>query len=236
MIYTTGAEIMTLKLPIKHNSLQKTVYDLLRTAILNGELSPGEQISLGEIAKNLNVSTMPVREALRTLEAQGMITFSSQKKITVSQLSAVDLEEFYWIRIPLECRSFARNFSILGSEEIKELDKLHQLMSDVNTSGPEWVRLNRKFHMILYGTEKSRVLKGALAWLWNNVTAYLNLYAQEPSLVEKANQSHAKLIQAIKEKRDQEALEVLREHLKSGLLLRATLKRTWGDAGNETPP
>jgi len=227
---------MTLKNPIKHNSLQKTVYDVLRAAILNGELTPGEQLSLGDIAKKLNVSTMPVREALRTLEAQGMITFSSQKKITVTQLSAEGLEEFYWIRTPLECRSFARNFSMLGSEEIKELDKLHQLMSDVNTSGPEWVKLNRRFHMILYGAEKSRVLKGALAWLWDNVTAYLNLYAQKSSLVEQANRSHAKLIQAIKEKRAQEALEVLREHLKSGLLLRSTLKRTWGDAGDEIPP
>ena len=48
---------------------------------------------MGDIATKLNVSTMPVREALRTLEAQGMITFSSQKKITVTQLSAEDLEE-----------------------------------------------------------------------------------------------------------------------------------------------
>ena len=227
---------MTLKVPIKHNSLQKTVYDVLRAAILNGELTPGEQISLGDIAKKLNVSTMPVREALRTLEAQGMITFSSQKKIAVTQLSAEGLEEFYWIRIPLECRSFARNFSMLGSEALKELHKLHQLMSDVNTSGPEWVRLNRKFHMTLYGAEKSRVLKGALAWLWDNVTAYLNIYAQNSSLVEKANRAHADLIQAIREKRAQEALEILREHLRSWLQLRSTLKSTWGDTEDKNPP
>jgi len=224
---------MTLKDPIKHDSLQKTVYGAIRAAILNGELAPGEQIFLGDLAKRLHVSTMPVREALRTLEAQGMISFSSQKKILVARLSAEDLEEFYWIRIPLECRSFVRNLAYLGNEEMEELHALHRMMSDENTSGPEWVRLNREFHMLLYGTKRSRVLKGALKWLWDNVTAYLNLYAQKAFLVQEANRAHEALLSAIEEKEMERAVEILKTHLESGLELKEILHTAWRGEGEE---
>jgi DNA-binding GntR family transcriptional regulator len=210
--------IVTLVEPIRAESLQKKAYDALRAAILSGELKPGENLTLGEIAKKLQVSTMPVREALRRLESQGMITFSSQKKITVTQLSVEDLEEFYWIRIPLECRAFARNVGKLNSKEIKELEALDKLMRKKENRGPEWVRLNRKFHMILYGSEKSPVLKGALAWLWDNVTAYLNIYAQS-SIIDEANDMHRAIIGAIKNKDFDKASRLLEQHLNSGLLV-----------------
>jgi DNA-binding GntR family transcriptional regulator len=209
---------VTLIEPIKAESLQKKVYDVLRAAILSGELKPGENLTLGEIAKKLHVSTMPVREALRRLESQGMITFSSQKGITVTQLSVEDLEEFYWIRIPLECRAFARNVGKLSPKDIKDLENLDKLMRKKENRGPEWVRLNRKFHMILYGSDKSPVLKGALAWLWDNVTAYLNIYAQS-SIIDEANDLHKGMIDAIKNKDFGKASQLLEQHLNSGLLV-----------------
>jgi DNA-binding GntR family transcriptional regulator len=202
--------------PIKAESLQKKVYDVLRVAILSGELKPGENLALGEIAKKLQVSTMPVREALRRLESQGMVTFSSQKRITVTELSMEDLEEFYWIRIPLECRAFARNAEKLNPREIRELENLDKLMRKKENRGPEWVRLNRRFHMILYGANKSPVLKGALAWLWDNVTAYLNIYAQS-SVIGEVNDLHKAIIDAIKIKDFAKASQLLEQHLNTGL-------------------
>jgi DNA-binding GntR family transcriptional regulator len=215
---------VTLIEPIKAESLQKKVYDALRAAILSGELEPGETLTLGEIATKLHVSTMPVREALRRLESQGMITFSSQKKITVTQISVEDLEEFYWIRIPLECRAFARNVGKLNAKEIKELETLDKWMRKKENRGPGWVRLNRKFHMILYGADKSPVLKGALAWLWDNVTAYLNIYAQS-SIIDEANDLHKAIIEAVKNKDFANASQLLEQHLNSGLqVIGPTLK------------
>jgi len=216
---------MNLKKPIVHDSLQERVFDVLRAAILNGDLTPGEQLSLKELAKELNVSTMPVREALRRLEAQGMITFFGQKKIAVTELSSEDLEEFYWIRIPLECRAFARNFSSIESAEIEELARLNEMMCQTEISASKWVRHNRKFHMILYGATKSGVLRGALSWLWDNVTPYLNIYAQNRSWIDTATEIHEKIIQAIRENRQEDAIEHLKEHLKSGYLIKGSLKK-----------
>lgn len=220
---------MTLIEPIEVESLQKKVYNVLRNAILSGEFKPGEQLTPSGIAKRLHVSTMPVREALRRLQAQGLITFSSQKKINVTKLSVEDLEEFYWIRIPLECRSFSRNFESLDSKDIAELEKLDKLMSKKGTRGPEWARLNRKFHMILYGASKSPVLKGALAWLWDNVSAYLNIYAVT-SAVQGANEMHKSIISCIKNKDPERGVSLLEEHLSSGLpAIGPTLKHTKSD-------
>jgi DNA-binding GntR family transcriptional regulator len=201
---------------IKVKTVQKTVYNILRDAIMNGDLAPGEQLSLTEIADSLKVSTMPVREALRQLEAQGLVTFTSQKKIHVTQLSVEDLAEFYWIRIPLECRSFARNFEKLQEKHIEKLKELHHRMCVDGVNGTEWATLNREFHMILYGADKSHVLNSALAWLWNNVSPYLSIYAQT-SAVSDANIVHAKIIEAIVEKDINKAIQLLKGHLRTGL-------------------
>lgn len=201
---------------IKVKTVQKTVYNILRDAIMNGDLSPGEQLSLTEIAGSLKVSTMPVREALRQLEAQGLVTFTSQKKIHVTQLSIEDLAEFYWIRIPLECRSFARNFDNLQEKQIEKLKELHNRMCVDGVNGTEWATLNREFHMILYGADKSRVLNNALSWLWNNVSPYLSIYAQTTA-VSDANIVHAKIIEAIVNNDLNKAIQFLKGHLRSGL-------------------
>jgi len=214
-----------LEKPIVYVSLQDKVYEVLRAAILNGDLRPGESLSLTEISKQLNVSTTPVREALRRLEAQGLVTFSSQKRITVTELSVEELEEFYWIRIPLECRAFSRNFLKLKNAEIEELERLNKRMCRSEISAPEWVRLNRKFHMILYGAAKSPVFKGALAWLWDNVTPYLNIYANDRSRVDEAGRMHAKIIEAVKKKRPEEGIKLMEEHLMSGYLVRDSLRK-----------
>ena len=201
---------------IKVKTVQKTVYNILRDAIMNGDLTPGEQLSLTEIASTLKVSTMPVREALRQLEAQGLVTFTSQKKIHVTQLSIEDLAEFYWIRIPLECRSFARNFEKLQEKHIEKLKELNLRMCEEGVNGTEWATLNREFHMILYGADKSPVLNNALSWLWNNVSPYLSIYAQTVA-VSDANIVHTKIIEAIVNKDMNKAIQLLKGHLRSGL-------------------
>ena len=101
---------MSLRTPLKNKTLQKTVHDAVRNAILIGELKPGELISLKEIAEKLGVSTMPVRESLRQLEAQGLVTFASQRKILVTKLTLEDLKEFVLDTHPSRNSGFQAEF------------------------------------------------------------------------------------------------------------------------------
>jgi DNA-binding GntR family transcriptional regulator len=206
---------MSLRSPLKKKTLQQTVCDAVRNAILIGELKPGELISLRDIAEKLGVSTMPVRESLRQLEAQGLVTFASQRKILITKLTIEDLTEFYWIRVPLELRAFRRNFESIDEQRLKGLRALQERMSKRGISEAEWNRLNRQFHFILYGAEKSYVLNGALSWLWNNVAPYLAIFARSSAL-EDANHSHFRLLELIEKKDPATAEKVLQKHLESG--------------------
>lgn len=190
--------------------------DAVRDAILIGELKPGEPVSLKQIAEKLGVSTMPVRESLRQLEAQGLVTFASQRKILITKLTLEDLKEFYWIRIPLEIRAFQRNFEHLDQNEIKMLKVLQEKMSKKGIREAEWNKVNREFHMILYGADKSPVLKGVLSWLWMNVAPYLAIFARSSAL-EDANRAHLELIDLIEKKEGKKAARVLQKHLESGV-------------------
>lgn len=212
---------MSLRTPLKNQTLQQTVHDAVRNAILIGELTPGELISITEIAEKLGVSTMPVRESLRQLEAHGLVTFASQRKILVTKLTLEDLQEFYWIRIPLEIRAFLRNFDSLDEHKIKELRGLQERMSRRSIKEAEWNKINREFHMILYGADKSRVLRGALAWLWNNVAPYLAIFASSSALSE-ANRAHVELLDLIEKKDPKKAEKVLQKHLESGVKVVST--------------
>lgn len=206
------------------------MHDAVRNAILIGELKPGELISLKEIAEKLGVSTMPVRESLRQLEAQGLVTFASQRKILVTKLTLEDLKEFYWIRIPLEIRAFRRNFDSLDEQKIKELRNLQERLSKKGIKEAEWNRINREFHMILYGADKSPVLKGALAWLWNNVAPYLAIFASSSALTD-ANRAHVQLLDLIEKKDAKKAEKVLQKHLESGVKVVSTVL----DSGQDDP-
>jgi DNA-binding GntR family transcriptional regulator len=207
---------MSLRSPLKKKTLQQTVHDAVRDAILIGEVKPGELISLRDVAEKLGVSTMPVRESLRQLEAQGLVTFASQRKILITKLAIEDLHEFYWIRVPLELKAFKRNFENLGPQRLKGLRGLQEKMSKRGITEAEWNRLNRQFHFVLYGVEKSPVLDGALSWLWNNVAPYLAIFARSAAL-EGANKAHSRLLELI-EKRDHAAAEkVLQKHLEDGM-------------------
>jgi len=79
--------------------------------------------------------------------------------------------------------------------------------------------------MILYGAANNPVLKGALAWLWDNVTPYLDIYANDRSRVDEAGRMHTKIIEAVKKKSPKEGVKLMEEHLRSGYLVGDSLRK-----------
>ena len=107
-------------------------------------------------------------------------------------------------------------FEKLQEKHIEKLKELNLRMCEEGVNGTEWATLNREFHMILYGADKSPVLNNALSWLWNNVSPYLSIYAQTVA-VSDANIVHTKIIEAIVNKDMNKAIQLLKGHLRSGL-------------------
>ncbi|MEW6666730.1 MAG: GntR family transcriptional regulator [Thermodesulfobacteriota bacterium] len=206
-----------MSVPIKKQSLQKTVCETLRQAILEREIQPAEQINIRKLAEKLGVSTMPIREALRELEAEGLITFSSNKRILATRLSVEDLREIYSIRIPLEGIAIERCFEHENKQYLARLEELHRRMKRVKVTGAEWFNINRSFHMTLHEMAGSPRLFSILQGLWNSTGPYLRIFSDNKKAVNLANREHALLLDALRTGNRPQAKKVLRNHLQNGL-------------------
>ena len=82
--------------------MKETLVETLRDEIIRGDFVPGQYLRLEEIASRFDVSTMPVREALRDLEAEGLVTIFPHRGAIVTELSADELQDIYDIRVTLE--------------------------------------------------------------------------------------------------------------------------------------
>ena len=208
---------MILETPLKKQSLQNMVYQTIRQAILEREIEPGEHINIRKLAERLSVSTMPVREALRQLEAEGMVSFNSNKRIVASQLSRSELYDIYSIRIPLEEMALLKCFERKDESGLSHLEELHRQMSKPDVTGVEWFNLNRAFHMKLHEMSGSLRLFQILQGLWNSTGPYLRIYSEDKRTVIKGNQEHELILKALRKGDRSGAKRVLREHLRNGL-------------------
>ena len=208
---------MILETPLKKQSLQNMVYQTIRQAILEREIEPGEHINIRKLAERLSVSTMPVREALRQLEAEGMVSFNSNKRIVASQLSRSELYDIYSIRIPLEEMALLKCFERKDESGLRHLEELQRQMSKPDVTGVEWFNLNRAFHMKLHEMSGSLRLFQILQGLWNSTGPYLRIYSEDKRTVIKGNQEHELILKALRKGDRSGAKRVLREHLRNGL-------------------
>ena len=128
-----------------------TVYDQLRSAIIAGELAGGSWLRQTEIGARYGVSKIPVREALRQLEAQGFVTLHPGRGAVVVPLSAEEAEEIYLMRIALEPLLLTRSAPHLTQMEFARARATLSLIDTIeNLSIADWHTLDCEFHAILY--------------------------------------------------------------------------------------
>lgn len=159
---------------IEAPTLQEAVYEGLLSAILSGKIAPGERITLENIARQLNVSIMPVREALRRLEAGGFVNIEKNKRIVVKELSLDTLKEILEIRLILESVAIEKAAPIRSEEA---MSRLEEIMPHFHVAENEEVLLgaNKEFHFTIYRQANMPVLMEVITWLWERVSPYLHI-------------------------------------------------------------
>jgi DNA-binding GntR family transcriptional regulator len=148
-------------------------YESLRARILSGELPPGTALIQATLAKDLGVSMTPVREALRNLATEGLVTMSTHRGATVTRLDLEDAKEIYRIRLQLEPGAAAMAVLKADSDLLDRAEKLIDRMAEA--SGPEWIALNQEFHGLLISPAKSPRLIGLLRSLHEAATLYVGV-------------------------------------------------------------
>lgn len=152
------------------------IADGLRGAILAGEFAPGERLRQEEIAEQFGASRLPVREALRILQSDGLVTLVANSGAWVSQLDERECAESYEIRERLEPLLLRESMAGLSDEDIATLRRLAEEME----SRPEvetFLRLDREFHLLSYSRAETVLLSSLIERLWNTTQHYRRAFA-----------------------------------------------------------
>lgn len=171
------------------------VRDSLRRAILNKQIPPGSRLVQAEIARQLNVSSTPVREALRELAAEGLVRLDAHHTATVNTGDLDDLEEIYALRRMLEPYCTRLAVERISEEELSRAQDLNSRMREV-ANPAEWVRLNSEFHGILSDAAGSPRLSAILKGLRDSASVYVSVRIQTEEELQASNLDHRRIVDA----------------------------------------
>jgi len=196
-------------------SLSGRVYKKLREDILSGVYKENEELKETTIGQELGVSRTPVREALRQLELEGLVSLIPNKGAYVTGITSKDIHDIYTIRSYLEglCAKWAcehiTDDQIEALEEILYLSDFHARRSHYN----QLVELDNKFHELIYNACGSKILKHVLSDFHQYVERVRKITLSMPSRAVKSNKEHADIVAAIKKRDGQLAEALAHEHI-----------------------
>jgi DNA-binding GntR family transcriptional regulator len=199
---------------IQTPTVQEAVYDELYQAIVSGKISPGERITMRQLANDLEVSVMPVREALRRLEAKNFITIHSNKQIVVNELSPEHFRQILEARLLLESHAAKKASKMRSEETIFELEETMKQMKETQDE-VILMEANRQFHRIIYREANLPVFMGIIDSLWERVSPYFNIISKnEKYWVERAYlKNHVGMLDGMRNKNPQEVHKWLKQDL-----------------------
>lgn len=171
------------------------VADKIREAIRQGYFEPGRKLDQHELAKLLNVSRSPVREALRTLAAEGLVKVYPHRGAIVAELSLEELEEIFLMRGVLE--GLAARLGVPALDD-KRIARMQIVLAELNeaTDFDRWLRLNGEFHHTIYQTVKRPRLFSLIQRLRNITAPYIRKYIASPKHIQAAQIGHQRILEA----------------------------------------
>ena len=172
---------------------------MLRAAILDGELRPGQRVNQEDWAARAGVSLIPLREALNALAGEGLVTHRPRRGHVVTELALDDLEEVYALRRLLETEALHRGVPRATEEDVARLAEAARACRAAARGGDLAARLetNRIFHELLHSLAGSRPLSRLIDLLWDSTEAYRALYYALPGEAAAADRAHDAIVAAI---------------------------------------
>ncbi|MGH3445076.1 MAG: GntR family transcriptional regulator [Nocardioidaceae bacterium] len=178
------------------------IADHLRTAILRGEFRPGDRIRQEEVAERLGSSRIPVREALRILEAEGLTEHEANKGARVPRLSQHEVDVVYQMRERLEPLALAESLGHLTDSDVGRLEEVQRQIED-NVELDRFLELDREFHLHSYAGCAIDPLMSMVTRLWNSTQPYRRTFVSlgGPGRMWVVNAEHRLILDAV-ERRD----------------------------------
>ena len=200
----------------KDNSLSEIVYQAIYGQILDGTLKPGEKITESGISESMGISRAPVREALKRLAEDRLVTLVPRSGCFVSELSADEIEEIYEIRKRLECMALEYAFERFDIKQIKQLRD--RFITCKKKTGVTFVKseieLDTQFHNLISLSSCCPNLQGMLEKLRARVDVFRVREANYVERAEDALEEHIEVLSAILDSDKEKAIETMAIHIK----------------------
>jgi DNA-binding GntR family transcriptional regulator len=206
---------MATRVPDTHlprKSLPQAVAHAIREEILLGRIPMAARLNQDALAARFGVSRIPVREALRQLEAEGLVEIHPHRGAFVASLAVEDIKGIYEIRIALE--SLALEFAAPQARE-NDLETLEALLSrmDAEVDPAHWLDLNLEFHGSLYAPSGRTHLCHLIETLRRHSEPYLRIYVAPMGRIRMAQEEHHQIFEAYRRRDATAAAAALRIHL-----------------------
>jgi DNA-binding GntR family transcriptional regulator len=207
--------------PIGFRTKQEMIFQNLRDGIMTLSLVPGQRLIIEEIAKNLGVSTIPVREALQLLQAEYLVTIEPHVGAVVSPISPDSVEEVFTLLEALEISAVRIVINKMNDVDDQDLLTLTlQMDKALNSKNIEvWAELNKQFHQrICKITAMPTVIEmtDRVLNLWDRVRRYFFPHILVERFQE-AHRQHRSFLKALKDRNLQQAEELIRMHNRNAL-------------------
>ena len=207
--------------PVQRATMQEDVYQQAKQLILNGELAPGQSITIQWLADAFGVSAMPVREAILRLTAEKALTVVAGRSLGIPPLSRARLDDLTRTRLEVEKLAVRWATRAVTPAAVAELDALVARMDDIEPSQEArkiYLRANREFHFAVYRASGSETLMGIIEGLWLQISPYFNLL-QERGNYAVSNRHHTAVVKALRQRDGEAAAEALHQDISDAAVI-----------------
>lgn len=218
------------KRAITRQSLPDVIAGDIRERILNGDLAEGFTIRQEALAEEYDVSRMPVREALKRLDAEGLVQLTNNQGATVTKHSLAEIGEIFDLRILIEVDLFRRAIVLAKPNDFAACERILEAMEtsyDADDVG-KWGALNYEYHSALYKAANRGLTNDLLQRINIQSDRYVRMHLSVMKQRDPARQEHRELLQLARNGKIEEACALLTHHIlrtKENLLKLMTAKR-----------
>lgn len=197
----------------------EAAYEFLKARILQMELKPGQRIVIRDISKQLNISDIPVREALNKLQSENLVEMKPHVGFAVSAVSDKKIYENLQVKYELEIIAIKNVVANITAEELAKAEEMLTLLKELNAKKDyiSYFRTVRQYNLLLYRNCGNDVLYNMILHLFEITESLGTIYALVPGWCDYSVKTHYEIFEAIRNKDDEKAAQLLRELKFGGL-------------------
>jgi DNA-binding GntR family transcriptional regulator len=201
--------------PPRLQTAEEHAYQYLRNLILAGRLPGGARLNQDDMAKRLNMSRMPVRQAVLRLESEGLVSNRPNRGAVVTTLGPAAMLELFEMRSVLEGLAFSLALPNIDARGLKDLEQRLKTLESVHQDASRWIVAHDDFHSLLCQYARRPALAAQIRKLHHSVTPYLRLYLSTDKAWEMPGFEHRELLEAVHKGDPHAAERKMREHVMS---------------------